>query len=123
MTKHFGQTIKIARGCNLLNPPHPPYNVEGNIYRAKCCLMASTTVQGGERKGYGLYTRPASLYIVYLSVSVTTVHNIFVTDCNTYFFCLHSSKVPATSKCSIEHLVFLKNETAVLRNNSSLFQH
>jgi hypothetical protein len=66
VTKHFGHTLKIACGCNLDNPPHPPYNVEGKIYRPKCCSMTTNIVLVGGREGYRLYTQTHCILFIHL---------------------------------------------------------
>ena len=80
VTKHFGQRIKIASGCNMTYPSHPPFNVGWVFYPAKVpkksAFYTSNIVQGGGREGSGLYTLQCYTLCFYLYVLL--VSNTFL---------------------------------------------
>ena len=85
VTKHFGQRIKIASGCNMTYPSHPPFNVGWVFYPAKVpkksAFYTSNIVQGGGEGGKW-FIYPTMLYTMFLSICFTSVQYIFVTDCS-----------------------------------------
>jgi hypothetical protein len=51
VTKQFGQNSKRAYICNIIDPPHPPFNVACGNTCAKCSLPATQHCLGRGREG------------------------------------------------------------------------
>ena len=59
VTKHFGQNSKIAYIYNLIDSPHPPFNVVCGNTCAKCSLRAT---QHSVTKHFGQNSKRAYIY-------------------------------------------------------------